>query len=77
MTFGSSFCGPTHRQIHPIMLGAARPPILDQGEAQRADSGGVVLGEGAISPLPSPDQLWSLGECCKLPQCGPRQSPGR
>ena len=51
-------------------------PFRVRGEAQRADSGGAVLGEGTVSPLPTIYKR-SLGDCCKLPQRGPARSHGR
>jgi len=50
----------------------ARRPKGPRIEARRAE-GGRVFGEGF---LPPPYQLGGLGECCKLPQWGPGQSPG-
>jgi len=52
----------------------ARPEGLKL-EAHRAESGGGVLGEGAVSP--PPHQPEGLGERCELPQQGPGRSPGR
>jgi len=42
-------------------------------EVLRAESGDVVLVEGR---QPHPHQLGVLGECCKLPQWGPKAEPG-
>ena len=52
----------------PVMLGRAKRPISEQGreanpEAQRTESGGGVLGEGAASP--PHHQLGNLGQRCK------------
>jgi len=46
---------PLHRRIQPIMFGGSKPPISVwvglMPNAQRADSGGVVLGEGAANGI--------------------------
>jgi len=54
------------------MLGGAKPPILGQGrepkrDAQRAESGGGVLGEGTVRRQLGSGQAWP--QAVELPSC--------
>ena len=60
----------------PVMLGRAKRPISDQGreanpEAQRTESGGGVLGEGAASPLTTTCGIWGSAVKAEFHYTGP------